>query len=657
MNVACPGCGTRYAVADDKVRGRRVRIACKHCSTPIIVDGTGPVAAASNSPPKVITRPRDNAPTRSGTNGSAPSAASTNSSFGRRPPPPTEDADAHRDQAGVGRVEPAPPVGAFPQAVRVPVAGASGNPFDHETSTPDAMEPKRALPIQPRKARIVRQTIIGVAAPANAPDAAPVRTSLAAGAVGGSPARAVSGEVSAGQDVALATRALSPKPPRTLHRTIIGVAAPANAPPADPNATTGPHARPGTRQIEPKPRPAPSPNPKTATVAHAASVRAGRTMIGGLEAAAGSAPTPQAPPAGSPTDAKWSVLIPKQGAVEMSAPEILRAFADGRISRDNNVWREGMEGWERIGDVDPLRLAFQRAGLPLTQRPPRPMADDGSPRPMAQNQVTPSALATPDDFPAELPTTVRGPVPAELSVPPLEAANHDAVDVDITRIAASPWQVPDVGAQATARLATSAGLPPRQNTTPPSRPREAGAAEHPPLDRPSRRPDIGPRATVRGQLAALSSAPTPASDTTSADSSPETVGESSAQVATPTSRPPAMDALPLSENGAALSPSADAESLLESASPEVTLHPSHPRKARRRWIGLAAFLVVAASLGLSYRTRQPQSAYAYMHRHGWDAAIDRTVKRSGSAARDATQTYVVKPYRRIAEKFRERIKK
>lgn len=40
MNIQCQQCGTSYAVADDKVRGRLMKVRCKSCSEPIRVDGT-----------------------------------------------------------------------------------------------------------------------------------------------------------------------------------------------------------------------------------------------------------------------------------------------------------------------------------------------------------------------------------------------------------------------------------------------------------------------------------------------------------------------------------------------------------------------------------------------------------------------------------------
>ena len=49
MNVTCTGCPAKYAVPDDKVRGKKVRITCKHCGTNIVVDGTAGDASDSAS--------------------------------------------------------------------------------------------------------------------------------------------------------------------------------------------------------------------------------------------------------------------------------------------------------------------------------------------------------------------------------------------------------------------------------------------------------------------------------------------------------------------------------------------------------------------------------------------------------------------------------
>src|SRR6476619_1702120 len=49
MNIACTSCPAKYAVPDEKVRGRKVRITCKRCGAAIVVDGTQLSAEASKS--------------------------------------------------------------------------------------------------------------------------------------------------------------------------------------------------------------------------------------------------------------------------------------------------------------------------------------------------------------------------------------------------------------------------------------------------------------------------------------------------------------------------------------------------------------------------------------------------------------------------------
>src|SRR6187549_2605300 len=39
MKIACEACAAKYTIGDDKVRGRRVKVRCKGCGTPIVVEG------------------------------------------------------------------------------------------------------------------------------------------------------------------------------------------------------------------------------------------------------------------------------------------------------------------------------------------------------------------------------------------------------------------------------------------------------------------------------------------------------------------------------------------------------------------------------------------------------------------------------------------
>ncbi|MEO6599104.1 MAG: zinc-ribbon domain-containing protein [Polyangiaceae bacterium] len=56
MIVACHACPSQYSVPDAKVRGKKVRITCKHCGASIIVDGMDMPAATDVAPPSPLPR-------------------------------------------------------------------------------------------------------------------------------------------------------------------------------------------------------------------------------------------------------------------------------------------------------------------------------------------------------------------------------------------------------------------------------------------------------------------------------------------------------------------------------------------------------------------------------------------------------------------------
>ncbi len=56
MKVTCQACSAQYTIADDKVKGRKVKIRCKACQTPIVVGRAksphrGPSTGLSEAPP------------------------------------------------------------------------------------------------------------------------------------------------------------------------------------------------------------------------------------------------------------------------------------------------------------------------------------------------------------------------------------------------------------------------------------------------------------------------------------------------------------------------------------------------------------------------------------------------------------------------------
>ncbi|HEX6272628.1 MAG TPA: zinc-ribbon domain-containing protein [Polyangiaceae bacterium] len=50
MKVSCQACGAKYTIADDKVRGRKVKIRCKSCGAPIVVDAQSEAPPAAEAP-------------------------------------------------------------------------------------------------------------------------------------------------------------------------------------------------------------------------------------------------------------------------------------------------------------------------------------------------------------------------------------------------------------------------------------------------------------------------------------------------------------------------------------------------------------------------------------------------------------------------------
>src|SRR3954454_10118200 len=70
MNVTCTGCPAKYSVPDEKVRGKKVRITCKHCGTNIVVDGTAVDTSVEASPKPaapIASQPAASAPDNSKT--------------------------------------------------------------------------------------------------------------------------------------------------------------------------------------------------------------------------------------------------------------------------------------------------------------------------------------------------------------------------------------------------------------------------------------------------------------------------------------------------------------------------------------------------------------------------------------------------------------
>jgi predicted Zn finger-like uncharacterized protein len=90
MKVACQQCGTAYSVADEKVAGRRVKLRCKHCSEPMIIDGTT-LQGSADVTPAVALQPTADQVTPVFLESPIPSRASSAPPYS---PPPTAEVGA-----------------------------------------------------------------------------------------------------------------------------------------------------------------------------------------------------------------------------------------------------------------------------------------------------------------------------------------------------------------------------------------------------------------------------------------------------------------------------------------------------------------------------------------------------------------------------------
>jgi len=557
MNVACGACPAKYVIPDDKVKGRKVRIACKHCGAAIIVDGTAPASGAANLPSK------------------APSAVPS--------------VPSNRPQSAIGAPAPKAPPPAQPVA-------EAPKPLP-EIPKPTAEAPK---PVARPAQRNIRQTIIGVALPANAPEspgAQPVRrpTPIYVRAANADPLPPPTPEVQ--------TSARASGQVRSIRRTMLG-GLDGDAPTSE---TSNPEAaapvRPKKRDIK-------------------------QTIIGGLEPPKGSAPgateAPKRPrPMQETPPGTWLAALPDGKTLKIAERDLPRAVKKAYISMATPLWHSRLGDWVPLEQIPELLSLLNKSAtlpqasnqdatesearrLPLPLGAP-PQAHSKAPDPRAASTSTsrqpavsrasaaPAGSAKmpsfspqkPEDvgFSAAKPQVSRSPgsVSARSSSPTLELVEIQDED-EIAGIVAAEEEsaAPTVdGLRDLARLATAKPrrLEPKAVSTPPS---------------PKPKPSVP--ATYRP---AQSFAPAPAIQTYGAPDGAPRFAPGASTVAT--------SSIPLSMGS------------------RVTLPVSRHRKRRALIVTLVSLLIVAALIA-SYITRQPSALFGYLRAHGWEQALDQAVQ-------------------------------
>jgi predicted Zn finger-like uncharacterized protein len=194
MEVSCTSCPARFAVPDDKVRGRRVKMKCKRCGAPIVIDGTtlgAPVSKTAKA--AAVTEPRDVVP-RVATRAVAPPYRAPSASAATLVVPPETAAKLGARKAP----EPAPgsqqkpwaaldgsgksggawrePAAAGPSAAKRTLLGGLEAPMSvpRPASVPRPSQPSAAAPTASKPPSAVKRTMLGIAPP---PEPAPTDAS------------------------------------------------------------------------------------------------------------------------------------------------------------------------------------------------------------------------------------------------------------------------------------------------------------------------------------------------------------------------------------------------------------------------------------------------------------------------------------------------
>lgn len=401
MNVTCGSCPAKYAVPDEKVRGKKARIKCKHCGADILVDGT--TLGASERP--------------SGSPASATKAAGAAAPAATLPPDAAQSLRAAApnglDQPhgqGVSEKPAAPPdataekaaaSGAGSNAHEKADSGSAANLGSRQSPPPGTLTSPRATPIakiQPKTVSVPRS----MSTDQRPSDAAPQVTNKPAPApsavAGAASASALGSAVATGPAQPTAAKPAA----KPIHKmTMVGLAGPA------PGSHSPDVAKANAPSLNVASAPPASPEgPKGKPAIGLAAVRgANQTLLGGAQAPKFepppiTSPIRQEPPlvgpdpsAKAPATQVWTVAFLDGTQREASVTDLQDLFASGKISDENLVWQEGMTDWVALRNLPALRKSLM--GRASTRPPPES-------EPVTQNRFAGGEPPNKGDAKAEL---------------------------------------------------------------------------------------------------------------------------------------------------------------------------------------------------------------------------------------------------------------
>ncbi|MBK7586753.1 MAG: zinc-ribbon domain-containing protein [Myxococcales bacterium] len=324
MEVSCSSCPARFAVPDDKVRGRKVRIACKRCGSPIILDGTQLSPAA----------PKARAPKQTAEAADKPAAAALKPAA----------------------VAPKPAAAAPKPAVVTPKPALAA-------PKPAAVAPKPAV-AAPKSAAVVPKPGADAPKPATSALGAKGLTSPRPGASPSAPKVAPPRD-----DNDWSALSESAGKPAAWREPAAALPTPASVPrPAATAATKGVSFAKKTMLggLEPPPGAAPAPPRAAPPPARDQKAPANRTPFGAAPPTAGppSARTSKPDLAdGDGAEPEWTVALTDEHHEEMGTPELVQLYVRGSIDQETFIWADGMEDWKRPWEIPMIAAALGARGL------------------------------------------------------------------------------------------------------------------------------------------------------------------------------------------------------------------------------------------------------------------------------------------------------
>ncbi len=302
MEVSCSKCPARYAVPDAKVRGRKVRIQCKRCKAPIVVDGSSLVQTAAKAE-KPAASPAASPPTPK-TSDSKPGGKQLEA------PPRLRMDSGWREPGAVSSPKvPGAGPGARPRSAmkRTMIGGLGGPGMDDEPETqvrpdpvPDAGPKAEALKPEPAAQPTPEPQAPSPAPPEREPE--PPRQPISP-----APERVASPPRPTGVGAA-------PRPRAAIKKTMIGIPPPAAEPALEP--------------IAPMEPPAPEPEP----------------------------PRPG-------TAAEWTVAITDDQHEDLTTSEVIELYVRGGVDHETFIWAEGMDDWKQPWEIPLLAAELRQRGL------------------------------------------------------------------------------------------------------------------------------------------------------------------------------------------------------------------------------------------------------------------------------------------------------